>query len=382
MSPPPKENQDNIPSIWDVFLDETALLTAWICGWKIGPRVPPWASVNKFEELTLYEILGVKPEDINPEMLKRAYRRKALEHHPDKNPDDTEAATQRFARVQEAYETLSDDLLRETYDDLLTREPPLSGQDQKPDLSTASTEPLLCMLLDIRIWFLLFVLAITYALGAFLRLVTKAGTQSSDSASSSSSSSSSGEWSPRDRMDPFKTFNPDIYTKRFPRPRGPDSITPFDFVYFLMNLHRLNLNGIGPEGFLVFIGNPLECIAFDEETIAGGLRIPRIGSLSDPWCQEDGSCPHTDLTSCANGFYKYWTKFKTNKDFSWLEEHPGRRARLKTKYEQMIREFATKMQQGDPRFVRYQAWRSRAGPSNASNGANGNNKKKKKKGKR
>lgn len=48
--------------------------------------------------------------------IKKAYRRKALELHPDRNINDTENATKRFAEVQTAYEVLSDPQERAWYD--------------------------------------------------------------------------------------------------------------------------------------------------------------------------------------------------------------------------------------------------------------------------
>ncbi|CUM65559.1 uncharacterized protein PRCAT00003205001 [Priceomyces carsonii] len=62
-----------------------------------------------------YELLGVEVTATDNE-LKRAYRRKALQLHPDKNPDDIEGATARFALVRSAYEVLSDPQERSWYD--------------------------------------------------------------------------------------------------------------------------------------------------------------------------------------------------------------------------------------------------------------------------
>jgi len=47
--------------------------------------------------------------------IKKAYRRLAMKHHPDRNPDD-KAAEDKFKEAKEAYEVLSDAGKRATYD--------------------------------------------------------------------------------------------------------------------------------------------------------------------------------------------------------------------------------------------------------------------------
>ena len=61
-----------------------------------------------------YEILGVA-KSASVEEIKKAYKKAALAHHPDRNPGD-ETAVERFKECATAYEVLSDDNKRARYD--------------------------------------------------------------------------------------------------------------------------------------------------------------------------------------------------------------------------------------------------------------------------
>ena len=61
-----------------------------------------------------YEVLGVS-KSASPEELKRAYRKLAMKHHPDRNPSD-KSAEQKFKEINEAYDILKDDQKRAAYD--------------------------------------------------------------------------------------------------------------------------------------------------------------------------------------------------------------------------------------------------------------------------
>lgn len=62
-----------------------------------------------------YSVLGVA-RSADAAEIKRAYREQALRHHPDKNPDRLEEATERFKLIGEAYSVLRDPQQRAAYD--------------------------------------------------------------------------------------------------------------------------------------------------------------------------------------------------------------------------------------------------------------------------
>ena len=65
---------------------------------------------------SLYQTLNI-PKSATQSEIKKAYRKAALKHHPDKVPEDQrEKAEQKFKEISKAYEWLSDDKKRELYD--------------------------------------------------------------------------------------------------------------------------------------------------------------------------------------------------------------------------------------------------------------------------
>lgn len=66
------------------------------------------------EKRDYYEVLEVA-KDASAEEIKKAYRKKAIQYHPDKNPGNKEAE-EKFKEAAEAYEVLSDPQKRKMYD--------------------------------------------------------------------------------------------------------------------------------------------------------------------------------------------------------------------------------------------------------------------------
>ncbi|XP_075144973.1 dnaJ homolog subfamily C member 17 [Haematobia irritans] len=74
-------------------------------------------SSNKFEDTNLYDVLGVDPEASENE-IRKAYRKKALACHPDKNPDNPKAA-ELFHELSKALGVLTDTAAKAAYDKVL-----------------------------------------------------------------------------------------------------------------------------------------------------------------------------------------------------------------------------------------------------------------------
>ena len=73
--------------------------------------------MERIKDLDLYLLLGVETDAAEKD-IKKAYRKKALKCHPDKNPDNPKAAEE-FHRLSDAYEVLSDEAARKAFDTIL-----------------------------------------------------------------------------------------------------------------------------------------------------------------------------------------------------------------------------------------------------------------------
>ncbi|KAM4058003.1 DnaJ domain-containing protein [Hirsutella rhossiliensis] len=87
----------------------------------------PGQDANATVARTCYYVLLDVEHDATEHEIKKAYHKRALELHPDRNINDVETATKKFAEVQAAYDVLSDPQERAWYDS--HRDAILSGHD-------------------------------------------------------------------------------------------------------------------------------------------------------------------------------------------------------------------------------------------------------------
>ncbi|QSS60925.1 meiotically up-regulated gene 185 protein [Histoplasma capsulatum] len=86
-----------------------------------------YATSSNLFMIMLYLMHSVSRWDQHAAKIKKAYKKKALEHHPDRNYGNVEASTAIFAQIQGAYEVLSDPQERAWYDS--HRDAILAGHD-------------------------------------------------------------------------------------------------------------------------------------------------------------------------------------------------------------------------------------------------------------
>ena len=94
--------------------------------WILWLLLLPLTSSYDWEDWDHYKLLGLKRKaTVDKATLKQHYKRRAKEWHPDKHVDETEEYTQKFAKLKEAYDALSDPEQKQAYDETLEDEPPI-----------------------------------------------------------------------------------------------------------------------------------------------------------------------------------------------------------------------------------------------------------------
>ncbi len=95
--------------------------------------------INEHEQ-TLYEILQVSPTATLKE-IKKAYRKRCLEYHPDVNPEtDSRACHEIMCKINEAYGILRDAESRKAYDEKLKRQYYCSNEVSKSDKQSNNSD--------------------------------------------------------------------------------------------------------------------------------------------------------------------------------------------------------------------------------------------------
>ncbi|KAF9481141.1 DnaJ-domain-containing protein [Pholiota conissans] len=281
-------------------------------------------------------------EEASEDEIKRAYRQRALETHPDKNIDDMEGATKRFARVLEAYETLSDPMSRSVYD-YEKANPPAAKTPQEPNPTDSGFDSM-------------------------------PGNRRWDAPRPPSSGWYNwlfSGWSWQTPTDPLLRYIPEEYIARNSHVERPHGISARDICeYFNLAVQKASWqeNGRDQSLFTLF-RNLFECIAYDEMKWANDFsgQIPDFGCGNSAWCPEDDR----NSQHYAQDFYEYWLNFDTRKSFEWmnpcqappgLEGYPEVQRKLakenrkahkayQEQYRETIQNIVDLLLRGDPRFL-------------------------------
>ncbi|OIT23463.1 chaperone protein dnaj 20, chloroplastic [Nicotiana attenuata] len=113
-SPPPSISPSSLHP--RIYYPSNSQLRTKFGSLKAKSKLNDVVSYAELDNRSFYHLLGI-PETGTLLEIKQAYKQLARKYHPDVSPPDrVEEYTQRFIRVQEAYEILSDPRMRDMYD--------------------------------------------------------------------------------------------------------------------------------------------------------------------------------------------------------------------------------------------------------------------------
>uniref|UniRef100_A0A8H7XNJ8 J domain-containing protein n=1 Tax=Psilocybe cubensis TaxID=181762 RepID=A0A8H7XNJ8_PSICU len=237
---------------------------------------------ESYDGLNFYEILCV-PVDTTNEDIRRAYYKRAKSTHPDK--DSTPGAKERFQKLNEAYETLSNPEKRAVYDLEQENEMEEKTKTEFGEFGSSSAMP--------GEWEASELPTGTQTPGWFEWLFLGRSTSFSE---------------------PFARYNPERYAnyhKHLPLSRG---ISAKDIAeHFNFCIHNAMWKENGKDlNLCTVLRNFFECIAYDEKRCGYNQPIPGFGRINSFWCPDDGYGQ-----DYAQDFYMFWLNFDPLKTFEW-----------------------------------------------------------------